>query len=357
MFALFAVLFTFSACGENGGEGNGGGNGNNPTEEVTKVKLNFYAGETIGEDYTPGTFIYDALLLSEGLQFDPNSGFSGDGYLVEVIMYSPWSKTGVPAAGKYNYTPEDAETVKNFDFEIYVDPITDGDYELPEGETMTMNDLSCEVVGDSKTGKIIVKFSDEKSVEYEFTCTAPFEYVNSSDNYYSEPVCKVNANHTANGSEIGYLGATAFGDAYQVILTHPDRDIVLSLYSNSETGMDVNRLAGTYTVSGEQGMPMTVQRGFSKVDEANNRVSIAPSFISKMSNGNFIQGEPLYYVYDGTVVIANNKITVDVTTAFGNTFKATFEGNLSIQDQQRVAPQYSAMVPSLKEKAFTSRLK
>ena len=343
MFALLAVLFTFSACGENGGE-NGGGDKNPPADDVTKVACEFAYGDFYGEDIMLGIHTFEAALTSGDAYYTEDWQIEGTGYNVVIDFLSEKNTKFMPTAGTYKIYEEDMQPEIGIALLSIVD-IKDGEVvnelEFTDASVVLSND------------KIVVKCTDSDNKKYEFTCSGPFAYDLACRNNYGEPLELINKTYTSTQCQLAYLGQTDFGDYIDIFISNDELDFAIAILANDGTGTDASKLTGTYPVKFANESHITLP-GSSEVSPQG--IGVSPSYASKYNNNQ--PTIPIYYFYSGNVTIETNKITIDVVSAFGSTFKVTYTGNVTIQNKsQQQAPQYVLQVPALQQKAFAARMR
>lgn len=325
--ALVLMMFSFASCGNNNEpndpNGNGGGNKDtisnvNPTDTV-QLTLKFHQGAFVGEDLYDGVHSFKTVLRTSDVTIDKEGTASGTGYYFVIYFNAIKGNELFPALGDYKVATTGAANT-----------LTVEGYKMDNGASTKLDIVKGQLNLTKPSSSSVVKGSlMSADVNYVVSFTGNLRYQGKCTKYYLEDMKKINETFEVSSYEFIQKSGNQQGfDIYDIFLYGAEYSVYVKLNSKGLAGTDMTKLVGEYTIKPGD-VENSVNRGFSEPKKGPNGedgYSLRPTYAcTQDERGN---ANAIWWGYDGTVKIENNKIIVKFTSAYGSTFTVTYNGQV-----------------------------
>ena len=338
MAIIVSLSMIFTACDNQTKPGGGMEIDLENAEAINKLTI-YYEGCI--SPYFPNfaQFTYEAYTGT--VSYDPETkALEGSGLVIQLLQVVSYEENYFPVAKKYSpFEIENDQVAEIFDGGAVGVQIIEIENGQQTGNNMATQVFKAEYTGnaDNMVWAIEADFEGEKrTFKFEGEPTVFAGGAFSKDGV--ESTNKYNGEETYAKAEVIYYGDINLlpVNIIEVVLLGQDNTCFANLICYGSLD-DIKNVYGTYTVDVKHEVgKMAKSAGVNKKEGY-----VFPSFVVR----NYSQNEGDYYLVDGgTLIIEDGKISFDLVSENGSTFKTTYTGKISIKsyDEAYNAPQAKA---------------
>ena len=346
MAVIMSLSMIFTAC--DGGTGkNPGGDSTIPTENAEEIAdLRIYYNGCLSP-YFPNyaQFTYEAYTGS--VVYNPKSGsLTGTGIVLQLLQVVSYENGYFPIATKNKpFEIEGNSVVEIFEGGAVGVQIIEIENGQQTGNAQTQV-FRAQTTGNANQMEWVIECDFDGEIRtFKFNGEPQIAIGGAFTKENVESTTKVNGEETYAQAEVVYYGDIDLlpVNIIEVILISKDNSRFADLICYGSLD-NVKNVYGTYTVD----VKHTIGKMAKSAGMHKQEGYVFPSFITR----NYSQNGGDYYLVDaGTLTIEEGKITFDLVSENGSTFKTTYEGEFSIKssDEAYGAPKFKA--PSFKATA------
>lgn len=312
-----------------------------PTENAEEIAdLRIYYNGCLSP-YFPNYAQFTYETYTGSVAYNPKSGsLSGTGLVIQLLQVVSYENGYFPTCTKNKpFEIEGNSVVEIFEGGAVGVQVIEIENGAQTGNNMQTQVFRAETTGDADQMVWVIECDFDGEIRtFKFDGEPQIAVGGAFTKENVESTVKVNGEETYAQAEVVYYGDIDLlpVNIIEVILISKDNSRFADLICYGSLD-NVENVYGTYTVDVKHNVgKMAKSAGMHKQEGY-----VFPSFITR----NYSQNGADYYLVDsGTLTVEEGKITFDLTSENGSTFKTTYEGEFTIKssDEAYGAPQFKA---------------